>query len=258
MTPLKQPVDRTDYSLKTPSTPASTPSTLSIDSGILPVIDAKNKDTLFNLEESLGARKRGKRHKPKRYSQPLVRYTTYGTPETDAAYWDPQILDTSCAVVAQTNIYESITGVRISELDALIYSTQAGWYSVSGGTTLENTGKYLAALNIPTYSGWNGTFDRLKNALVRGDKVIAGVDSKEIWEPKRYLGQPVEQPGVGHAVWVTGIRQGTDGSIKVILNDSGISTGKGSVVDWKDFFNAWSDTNRFFAIADAPPFGTVV
>ena len=234
-------------------------------SDILPVIDAENQGTLFNLDGNLGARrKRGKKHHPQKVQpqkpQPLqVQYTLHGTPSQDAAFWHQQSTSSSCAIVAQTSVYQSITGGVISEGVGIDFCTRKGWYDPSSGTLPKDMGNLLVSVNIPTYIRQTGSLGKLVAALDRGDKVIAAVDGNEIWHPLRNSqGQPLEQINAGHAVWVTGITTGTDGLIyQVTMNDSGQPQGRSSVVSGADFLNAWSDYNGVYIIADAPPYGTV-
>jgi hypothetical protein len=80
-----------------------------------------------------------------------------------------------------------------------------------------------------------------------------GLDANEIWDPiYDYFGNPLEQEDGGHAVWVTGIDYGWDGSISIILNDSGTPNGMASVIAYADFMNAWQDYGNFVSIADNP------
>ncbi|NJO95462.1 MAG: hypothetical protein HC764_04950 [Pleurocapsa sp. CRU_1_2] len=111
---------------------------------------------------------------------------------------------------------------------------------------LENTGNILEDLGINTYRSYDTSFTDLEDALAIGDKPIVGLDGNEIWNPEYdRSGNSLEQEDAGHAVWVTGINYESDGSIDVILNDSGIPNGSASVVDYEDFMNAWSDYDSF-------------
>lgn len=177
----------------------------------------------------------------------------YGDPITDADYGQEQDGANSCAVVAQISIYESLTGEYIPEADASDYAAERGWFDPEEGTLLENTGNILEDLGINTYRSYDTSFTDLEDALSIGDKPIVGLDGNEIWNPEYdQSGNSLEQEDAGHAVWVTGINYESDGSIDVILNDSGIPNGSASVVDYEDFMNAWSDYNSFAAIAENP------
>lgn len=179
-----------------------------------------------------------------------------GNPTEDAQFWHQQTSPTSCAVVAQLSVYESITGNDISEAEVCRIAEENGWYDPDAGTKADNVGKILNALGIPTEQHYNATLVEIADALERGDKVIVGLDSQEIWHPETdpTTGLPLEQevPNSGHAVWVTGIEEKPDGSVKIILNDSGIPDGQRSEVDAEDFVNAWDDFSNQVVIAHAP------
>jgi hypothetical protein len=177
----------------------------------------------------------------------------YGDPLTDADYWREQDGAASCAVVAQISIYESLTGEYIPEADASDYAAEQGWFDPATGTFSEDTGNILEDLGIDTYRSYDNSFADLADALEAGDKPIVALDANEIWNPEYdRSGNSLEQENAGHAVWVTGINYESDGSIDVILNDSGIPNGSASVVDYEDFMNAWSDYDSFAAIAENP------
>lgn len=173
----------------------------------------------------------------------------YGTPWTDAQYWRYQQSATSCAVVAQICVFQSLTGHYISEADANHFAQHMGWFDPTVGTPIVYIGHILDVLGIPTYE----TFHALQSALARGDKPIVGLDANEIWYPQvDGYGNPLEQLDAGHAVWVIGINYGWDGSISILLNDSGTPYGLASVVSYGDFMNAWQDSGYFVSIADNP------
>ena len=94
------------------------------------------------------------------------------------------------------------------------------------------------------------SINTLASTLANGDKPIVALDANEIWYPQRdSYGNPIEQ---AIAVWVTGIDGELDGSINIILNDSGTPYGQASVIDYYDFMNAWQDYNNFVVVADNP------
>lgn len=177
----------------------------------------------------------------------------YGDPLADADYWREQNTDYTCAVVAQISVYESLTGEYISEADAADYAYEEGWLDPDSGTFLEDAGNILEDLGIETYSSYDNNFADLEDALARGDKPIVALDSSEIWEPQYdRQGNSVEQEDAGHAVWVTGIDYESNGSVNIIINDSGDPYGRESIIDSSDFMNAWSDTDCFVTIAENP------
>jgi len=113
-------------------------------------------------------------------------------------------------------------------------------------------GKLLNELGVPTEQKYDSTLLDIADALEKGDRIIVGLDANEIWQPIRdKLGNPLEQTDAGHAVWVTGIDTKPDGSVKIILNDSGDPNGMMKVVDALDFLNAWEDYGNFLVTADA-------
>ena len=196
-------------------------------------------DLATNATQSLGAL----------YDDPIE----YGTPIEDADYWRQQQGSASCAVVAQVCVYQSLTGQYISEDDASYYAQQQGWFDPLTGTLPANIGNILNVLGIETYQQDNTSFSDLEYALARGDKPIVGLDANEIWTPQYDLyGTPLEQTNAGHAVWVTGIDYESDGSVGIVLNDSGTPSGMASVVDYYDFMNAWQDYGNFVTVADNP------
>jgi photosystem II stability/assembly factor-like uncharacterized protein len=177
----------------------------------------------------------------------------YGDPLADADYWREQNGANSCAVVAQISVYESLTGEYIPEADAADYAYEQGWFDPDGGTLPEDTGNILEDLGIETYTSYDVSFTDLEDALAIGDKPIVALDANEIWEPQYdRRGNSLEQSDAGHAVWVTGIDYESNGSVNIILNDSGITNGSSSVVEYDDFINAWSDSDYFAAIAENP------
>ncbi|NET45445.1 hypothetical protein [Okeania sp. SIO2B3] len=178
----------------------------------------------------------------------------WGDPIQDGNCWEQQDSGTSCAVVAQIAVYESITGMEISETKACEIAQTNGWYDPQKGTTGEDIGKLLEGFGISTKQSYDATLVDIAEALEKGDKVIVGLDANEIWYPYRdsTTGNPIEQTNVGHAVWVTGIDPQPDGSIKIILNDSATPDGKMKAIDAEDFLNAWEDFSNLLVVADTP------
>jgi hypothetical protein len=209
--------------------------------------DISNKDiTGISTDDSLGASSSDLGAGYTSYSYVI---NTWGTPNVDALYWEYQGNTQACAIFAQTTIYESITGNEVYEDRVIEDVTNWGWYNPETGTSIEYSDSILRALDIETVKGYNNTINTITNALDNGDKVIAWLDSDEIWNT---VGIPYEQAGgLDHAVWVTGIQLNADNTFDVILNDSGDPYGQQSVVDGADFMNAWNDSDNFLVIAYA-------
>jgi hypothetical protein len=177
----------------------------------------------------------------------------FGNPAQDSEFWQQQQGQNSCAVVAQIGVFESITGTCIPEDKACEIAQQNGWFNPETGTFPDDVGKLLNELGIPTEQKYEANLEDIADALEKGDRVIVGLDAQEIWNPMRDGDDlPIEQANGGHAVWVTGIDTQPDGSVKIILNDSGHPNGKMASVDAVDFINAWEDYGNFLVVADAP------
>ncbi|MBD2207430.1 C39 family peptidase [Calothrix sp. FACHB-1219] len=178
----------------------------------------------------------------------------WGNPIEDAQYWQKQQGSNSCAVVAQVSVLESITGIEISEAQACQVAEANGWFDPETGTTPEQIGKFLEHYGVPCEKSYNASLEDIADALEKGDKVIVGLDAHEIWNPLKdpMTGSPLEQANGGHAVWVTGIDTEPDGSVRIILNDSGTPNGQMKVVDAEDFLNAWEDYGNLLVVADSP------
>lgn len=177
-----------------------------------------------------------------------------GHPFEDSTHWHQQQGDKSCALVSQMGIYESLTHQPLSEDQVCRFAEEHHWFDPTSGTNPEDAGKVLNALGIETNHGYNASLSDLADALEHGDKVLACVNANDIWTPLRDTdtGLPVEQSIAGHAIWVTGIDQAPDGSIKIIINDSGHPGGQMNAVDAEDFLNAWHNYDNYMLVAHAP------
>src|SRR5439155_8467230 len=168
--------------------------------------------------------------------------------------WQHQTGERACAVVAQGEIFESLTGHHLTEQQLCRIAQEHGLYDPETGTRPQDVGKLLELLGVPAEQHPHATLSDLANALQHNDRVIVGLNANEIWYPHRdnVTGEPVKLPYAGHAVWVTGIEQEADGSVKVILCDSGTEHGAMEAVDAKDFLNAWADADNEMVVAHQP------
>lgn len=172
--------------------------------------------------------------------------TVVGTPESDSAHWSVQEGANSCAVASQKGVIEAVTGMCIPESQLSEIAESNGWYDPNAGTAPQAVGNLLEAYGIPVTRQFDTTFTELYDALQRGEKVIVGLDANEIWTPRvGFDGQPLEAPDSGHAVWVTGIEMQDDGTLNVVMNDTGLPNGQSVAVPIEHFRNAWADFGNF-------------
>ena len=178
------------------------------------------------------------------FDQANVKDITFGDPVRDAEYWHIQDGENSCAIVAQQGILNSF-GIPINEDQAVDICENAGWFDETG-TKPDAVGKLLETAGIQTIREEECDITDLAEWLAKGEKVMVGLNSDDLWYPQRDLnGVPVDHPGAeGHLVWITGIEKQRDNTF-VIMNDSGIPNGAGKTVLWADFQNAWDDYSNF-------------
>lgn len=177
--------------------------------------------------------------------------TVIGDPYQDMQFIHMQEGMNSCAVAAQKEIIQSVLGKDIPEIELSYMAYKNGWYDPSAGTMPDNMGKLLEAYGIPVDRGYDYSLSDIGTALEKGEKVIVGINSNEIWNPQYdEAGNPIKQATAGHAVWVTGLYQDDDGKWFVVMNDTGIADGKGETVAAEDFLNAWNDFDNFAVITN--------
>ncbi|MFI6979360.1 hypothetical protein ACIBSV_12340 [Embleya sp. NPDC050154] len=181
-----------------------------------------------------------------------AQFDGFGDPVGDAQYWQQQTSPTSCAVVSQGMILEKLTGVPLDENALMTEAQQAGIYDPETGTRTDDIGKLLEMHGVDTDMVPGADMRQMLDALEKGDQVIVALDAQEIWSPVHdpNTGAPLEQdPTMGHAVWVTGIDTQPDGSVYVLLNDSGAPFGQTEPIPLADFVNAWQDRDTTMIVA---------
>lgn len=208
-------------------------------------------DGMVGIEDSMAVSAAAS---PYSASQPLVAGDWAG----DASTWHLQEDLNSCAIACQTDVLHSF-GIEVEESQIAGLAQERGWYDPRVGTDPGALGEVLEEFGIPVTKSYDTSLVDIKDALDEGRKVLVGLDANEIWYPQRdELGNPLELPDGGHAVWVTGIAENPSGDLEVILNDTGHEAGRGSRVAIDDFLNAWNDFGRNAAITDVSPGGTYV
>ena len=86
----------------------------------------------------------------------------------DGAFWEQQQGPTSCAVISQVSVYESITGIDLSEADACRIAQENGWFDPESGTSPEAMGKLLNHLGIETFSSYDADLTQIATAFRTG------------------------------------------------------------------------------------------
>jgi hypothetical protein len=175
----------------------------------------------------------------------LAEFTGIGNPSAEAVFFKSQQSEFSCALVTQRNIIESLTGVSLSEEELIEYALDKGIYDPNKGTLSSNLTAILRQNGLICQDYNFATFEMLENALIKGDKVMVGLDASEILNPLRSVidGSVVEQEDLFHCLQVTGIDYSDSGLLKVILSDSSSAERAIMAVSIDDFMAAWEDAN---------------
>lgn len=173
-----------------------------------------------------------------------------GDPGHDMECWHQQRYTDDCAIVSQQFVLENLTGKHFSENDLCREAIADGCYHPGSGTPAYHVGHLLEEHGIPVERHFGGTTLELSDKLARGEKVIVGVNSEEIWMSEKeanlnqtlneYSGIPGQQ--ADHAVEVTGIVYPESDPLhpKVVLNDPGSPDGGGMMVPLEQFEKAWA------------------
>lgn len=182
---------------------------------------------------------------------------TIGDPDSDLQVWHQQERPDTCAIAAQEFILDSVTGQDFSE-DALTQEAMAnGWYQ-PGGTALSDVGNLLEAHGVAVEREVGATLQDVARELDSGHKVIAAVNSEDVWNAGHPDGGSLSldaYPGIpgqpaDHVIEVIGIDQSDPANPEVILNDPGTPGGRGLEVAADDFSQAWAASDNFMVHTD--------
>lgn len=186
----------------------------------------------------------------------LSQFDGVGDPQGAARFWQRQT-GNSCAIMAQICVLEYLTGRRIGEDEACAWLEEQGWYDPYGGTSRANSARVLELTGVPYEVCDGADFETLVECLEQGEQVVVGFNAEEVWNPLRDShGRVVPQPdGGGHAVWITGVDVDDNGSVVVLMNDTGHPEGAARPVALEDFLMAWDHFGNFMVIARRKPQG---
>lgn len=169
----------------------------------------------------------------------------HGDPAAAAPYWRLQRQDLDCGEMAVADVIGQITGNQPSEdeIDGAAENIPSGSRAGPIYASSERTANHDLAVLLAHYGiqsdAVTTNLDALERALDQGRKVIAGVNSKTIWN--RAGDRNVEN----HFVVVTGI----DNQAGVVhLNDSGVRGGRDEQVSIDTFEQSWNTSDDFAVI----------
>jgi hypothetical protein len=133
----------------------------------------------------------------------------------------------------------------LSEEELIEYAMDKGIFDPEKGTLNSNLSAILKEKGLSCQDYDFATFEMLEGALVKGDKVMVGLDASEIWNPLRSMDGEgvVEQTNLFHCLQVTGIDYSDPEMPKVILSDSSTAERAIMAVSVEDFLSAWEDAN---------------
>lgn len=169
-----------------------------------------------------------------------------GNPEADMKTWYMQEDPYSCALCCQGFINEQVTGEVIGEEELIETATQKGWFIPGAGTPPEDVGKMLETMGFEINQEFGSTVEDLRDALTEGKKIICSVNNVALDNP---LYGKLPWVHANHAVQVIGIDYTNEGKTQVILNDPGVSGGRGRAVDVDTFESAWKTGGRYAVTA---------
>lgn len=160
-----------------------------------------------------------------------------------------QKFDDTCAIKSQQIILNDF-GIYISEDQLVQQAEQFNIYTPGNGTSPQDVGKLLELNGVHCTQHENATIYDLTAALAKGEKVIIGVDSGELWHGEP-MGDLLSGEQADHALIVAGIDTSDPGNVEVILTDPG--TGEEAArYPMDQFLDAWHDSGNFMVTTDAP------
>jgi hypothetical protein len=174
-----------------------------------------------------------------------------GTPGSDAHYWVPQTTPFTCDVVSQEMILHEF-GINASEAQLTYEATAHGWLT-DGGTSMENMSRLLEMHGVSTHTVADGSVSDLLSELAQGHKVIAAVDSGEMWKTDLTWSNLFGSQSADHAIVITGLDMSDSSHPRVYINDPGDPAGAGKAYPLDQFLNAWGHGGDLYVATDSAP-----
>jgi hypothetical protein len=169
----------------------------------------------------------------------------HGDPGAAAPFWRLQRQDLDCGEMAVADVIGQITGNQPSEdqIDGAAENIPSANHAGSIYAPAERTSNHDLPVLLAHYGiqsdAVTTNLDALERALDDGRKVIAGVNSKTLWN------RPGDRSVENHFVVVTGI----DTQARVVhVNDSGVRGGRDEQVSIDTFEQSWNTSDNFAVI----------
>lgn len=180
--------------------------------------------------------------------------TVVGTPGVDGtSSLVQQSYPDNCAIRCQELVLRDF-GINVSEDDLINQSINQGWYAPEGGgTSPEDVGNLLEFHGVEVNRYDNANIFTLTSELAKGNRVIIGVDSGELWNQgfDENLEDISGMSGADHALIVSGIDTTDPNNVKVVLTDPG-SGDVAKEYPIEQFIDAWQDSN-FHMVSTVEP-----
>lgn len=152
----------------------------------------------------------------------------------------------TCAIKAQQIILEQ-HGISMTEDQLVQESIDNGWYYPGSGTRVCDIGNLLELHGLEIEKHVDSSVDDITSNLAKGNAVIIGVDSGELWNPgfNEELEDYICGPQADHALIVSGISVNPlTGNQEILLTDPGTGDVLHSY-ELDTFMDAWADSNNF-------------
>lgn len=176
---------------------------------------------------------------------------TTGLNLADQSDWSEQTTPFTCAIVSQQMILRDF-GIDLSEAQLTYDATANGWLS-DGGTSMLNMGALLEHYGVETHYGQGGGVESLIEELAQGHRVIAAVDSGELWGEDPPFADWLDPAGADHALVIKGLDTSNPDNIQVIVNDPGDPAGGGKPYPLSQFVDAWTDSGQSYVSTTEAP-----
>ena len=158
----------------------------------------------------------------------------------------------TCAIRCQELILRDF-GLNVPEDILVNQAREQGWYNPGGGTNPHEVGNLLELHGVQVNRYERANIFTLTSELAKGNRVIIGVDSGELWN--KGLAEELEDQmgiqGADHALIVSGIDTSDPDNVKVIITDPG-SGDIAKEYPMEQFIDAWKDSDCFMVSTVEP------